>query len=101
MEKRRVVVTGLGMVSPVGLNVKESWDNILAGKSGVETISSFDASGFTTQISGSVRNFDVTDYMPAKEARKMDTFIHFGIAAAKQAFDDSGIEVTDANAHRI
>lgn len=101
MGKRRVVVTGLGMVSPVGLNVKESWDNILAGKSGIETISAFDASGFTTHISGSVRNFDVTDYMPAKEARKMDTFIHFGIAAAKQAFDDSGVEVTDENAHRI
>lgn len=101
MGKRRVVVTGMGMVSPVGLSVKESWGNILAGKSGVETITSFDMSGYSTQFAASVKNFDVTEYMSAKEARKMDPFIHFGIAAAKQAMDDSGIEVTDENAHRI
>ena len=101
MSKRRIVVTGLGMISPVGLDVKESWENILAGKGGVDTITSFDASGFTTGFAASVKNFDVTNYISAKEAKKMDPFIHYGIAAAKQALDDSGLEVTDENAHRI
>ncbi|MDH5593677.1 MAG: beta-ketoacyl-ACP synthase II [Gammaproteobacteria bacterium] len=101
MGKRRVVVTGLGMVSPVGLNVKDSWENILAGKGGVEIITSFDVDGFSTRFAASVKNFDVTEYMSAKEARKMDTFIHFGIAAATQAMNDSGLEVTEENAHRI
>ncbi len=101
MSTRRVVVTGLGIVSPVGNNVKDAWDNILAGKSGITTISHFDASDFATTFSGSVRDFDVTEYMSKKDARKMDTFIHYGIAAASQAFDDSGLEVTDENAHRI
>lgn len=98
---RRVVVTGLGIVSPVGLNIKESWDNILAGKSGITPITHFDASAFATQFSGAVKGFDVTEYMSAKDARKMDTFIHYGIAAGTQALKDSGLEVTDANAHRI
>lgn len=98
---RRVVVTGLGIVSPVGLNIKDSWDNILAGKSGITPITHFDASGFATQFSGSVKDFDVTEYMLAKQARKMDTFIHYGIAAGTQALKDSGLEVTEANAHRI
>jgi 3-oxoacyl-[acyl-carrier-protein] synthase II len=98
---RRVVVTGLGIVSPVGLNLKDSWDNILAGKSGITPITHFDASAFATQFSGSVKDFDVTEYMSAKDARKMDTFIHYGIAAGTQALKDSGLEVTEANAHRI
>ncbi|WP_232020262.1 beta-ketoacyl-ACP synthase II [Sulfuriflexus mobilis] len=98
---RRVVVTGLGIVSPVGLNIKNSWDNILAGKSGITPITHFDASAFATQFSGSVKEFDVTEYMSAKEARKMDTFIHYGIAAGTQALKDSGLEVTEENAHRI
>jgi 3-oxoacyl-[acyl-carrier-protein] synthase II len=98
---RRVVVTGLGIVSPVGLNIKDSWDNILAGKSGITPITHFDASTFATQFSGSVKDFDVTEYMSAKDARKMDVFIHYGIAAGTQALKDSGLEVTDANAHRI
>lgn len=101
MSIRRVVVTGLGIVSPVGNNVKTAWDTILAGKSGITTISHFDASAFTTQFSGSVRDFDVTEYISKKDARKMDTFIHYGIAAATQAFKDSGLEVTEENAHRM
>ncbi|MFQ5488010.1 MAG: beta-ketoacyl-ACP synthase II [Gammaproteobacteria bacterium] len=100
-EKRRVVITGLGMVSPVGLNVKESWDNILAGKSGIGPITHFDVSAFTTRFGGSVKNFKVTDYLSAKEARKMDVFIHYGIAAGKQAIEDAGLEINDDNAHRI
>jgi len=98
---RRVVVTGLGLVTPVGLNVKDSWDNILAGKSGITPITHMDASSFATRFSGSVRDFDITDYISAKEARRMDTFIHYGIAAGTQALNDSGLEVTDENAHRI
>ena len=101
MSKRRVVVTGMGMLSPVGNSVEESWKNILAGKSGVETISAFDASGFSTQFSASVKNFDVTNIMSGKDARKMDSFIHYGIAAAIEAIEDSGIEATEENAFRI
>lgn len=101
MGNRRVVVTGLGMVSPVGLNVAESWENILAGKSGITRITHFDASAFATQFSGAVSGFDVTEYMSAKEARKMDPFIHYGMAAGQQAFEDSGLEVNEQNAHRI
>ena len=98
---RRVVVTGLGLVTPVGLNVKDSWDNILAGKSGITPITHFDVSEFSVRFSGSIRNFDITDYISAKDARRMDTFIHYGIAAGTQALNDSGLEVTDENAHRI
>ena len=98
---RRVVVTGLGLVTPVGLNVKDSWDNILAGKSGITPITHFDVSEFSVRFSGSIRNFDITDYISAKDARRMDTFIHYGIAAGTQALKDSGLEVTDENAHRI
>ena len=101
MANRRVVVTGMGMLSPVGNSVEESWKNILAGKSGVETISSFDASAFATTFSASVKNFDVTSIMSAKDARKMDSFIHYGIAAAIEAIEDSGLETTEENAHRI
>lgn len=89
------------MVSPVGLNVKESWENILAGNSGIAPITHFDASDFSTRFGGSVKGFDVTTVMTAKDARKMDTFIHYGIAAAKEAIEDSGLEVTEANAERI
>jgi 3-oxoacyl-[acyl-carrier-protein] synthase II len=101
LEKTRVVVTGLGMVSQLGLSVKQSWDAILAGKSGVKTIDMFDASAFTSQISGTVRGFDATQYVSAKEARKMELFIQYAIAASVQAIDDAGLEVTDKNAHRI
>jgi 3-oxoacyl-[acyl-carrier-protein] synthase II len=89
------------MLTPVGNTVEESWTNIVAGKSGIAPITAFDASGFSTRISGSVKNFEPTDYLSVKEVKKMDSFIHFGIAAGIQALDDSGFEVTEANAERI
>ncbi len=98
---RRVVVTGLGMVSPVGLNVAESWQNLLAGRSGIAPITAWDVSAFSTRFGGSVKDFDITEYLPAKDARKMDPFIHYGMAAGIEAFADSGIEVSDENAERI
>jgi 3-oxoacyl-[acyl-carrier-protein] synthase II len=101
LSKRRVVITGLGLLTPVGNTVEESWKNIVAGKSGIASITAFDASAFSARISGSVKNFDPLDYIPKKEIKKMDAFIHYGLAAGIQALDDSGIEVTDANAERI
>lgn len=101
MSKRRVVVTGLGMVSPVGLNVKTSWDSILAGKSGIGPITHFDVSNYAVQFGGSVRDFDVSAIMSSKDARKMDVFIQYGIAAAVEAVADAGLEVTEVNAERI
>ncbi len=101
MAKRRVVVTGLGMVCPMGLNVQESWENILAGKSGIAPIDHFDTSSFSVRIGGSVKNFEVAKYLDSKEAKKMDTFIHYGIAAGQQAIEDSGLEITEENAWRI
>jgi 3-oxoacyl-[acyl-carrier-protein] synthase II len=98
---RRVVVTGLGIVSPVGLNVGDSWANILAGRSGIAPITHFDVSAFAVRFGGSVRDFDVTRYVPAKESRKMGAFIHYGIAAGCQAIEDAGLEVTEGNAQRI
>ncbi len=100
-EKRRVVITGLGMVCPVGLNVSDSWANILAGKSGIRALNHFDVERFSTRFGGSVWDFDITAYMTAKQAKKMDPFMHYGVAAGHQAFIDSGLEVTDENAHRI
>ena len=101
MSKRRVVITGLGAVTPVGLNVKETWNNILSGKSGVAPLTIFDTASFPVHFGASVKNFDITTIIPRKEAKKMDTFIHYGIAAGKEAIDDSGIEVTEQNAGRI
>jgi 3-oxoacyl-[acyl-carrier-protein] synthase II len=99
--QRRVVITGLGLVSPVGNNVGEAWDNLLAGRSGIATITKFDHSGLGVHFAGEVKGFNVEDYISAKEARHMDTFIHYGIAAGTQAFKDSGLTVTDANSERI
>jgi 3-oxoacyl-[acyl-carrier-protein] synthase II len=99
--RRRVVVTGLGLISPVGNDVNSAWDNLLHGKSGIATISKFDSSGLSVHFAGEVKNFNIEDYISAKEARHMDTFIHFGIAAGTQAFKDSGIDVTEANSERI
>ncbi len=101
MSKRRVVVTGLGLLTPVGNNVEDSWKNIVAGKSGIAPITAFDASEFPVRISGSVKDFDASQYISPKDMKKMDAFIHFGIAAGIQALDDSGIEVTEENAFRI
>lgn len=100
MSKRRVVVTGLGIVSPVGNSIKTAWDNITAGNSGIGPITSFDASEFPVRFGGEVRDFDVADYIPKKDARRMAEFIHFGIAAACQAIADAGFEIDDSNASR-
>jgi 3-oxoacyl-[acyl-carrier-protein] synthase II len=99
--KRRVVVTGLGVVSPVGIGVQASWSDLIAGKSGITRITKFDASNFSSQIAGEVKGFDVSQYLPAKEARRMDTFIQYGMAAGIEAVKDSGIIVTEENAERI
>ena len=99
--KRRVVVTGLGVVSPVGIGVQPAWSNLIAGKSGITRITKFDPSNFSSQVAGEVKNFDVSQYLPAKEARRMDTFIQYGLAAAIEAVKDSGIEATEENAERI
>ena len=101
MSKRRVVVTGLGMLSPLGNDVNTTWNNILAGKSGIGPITSFDASEFATQFAGEVKDFDVESYIPKKETKKMDKFIQFGIAAGKQALAHSGLVITPENAARV
>ena len=101
MSERRIVVTGLGLVSPVGLDVASGWENILAGKSGIQPITHFDIAPFSVRFGGPIYGFDVEQYIPKKEARKMDAFIHYGIAAGTQAIKDSGIEITEANAKRI
>ena len=101
MAKRRVVVTGVGIVSPVGSTVETAWTNILAGRSGIGPITTFDVSGFPVRIGGSVKDFQVEQYLNLKEAKKMDTFIHYGIGAAVQAIRDSGLVITEANAERI
>lgn len=101
LSKRRVVVTGLGMVTPLGLSVESTWQGILAGKSGVAPITHFDAADLNCKICACVKDFDPTVYMSEKEARKCDIFIQYGMAAAAQAIKDSGLEVTEANAHRI
>ncbi|MES9831197.1 MAG: beta-ketoacyl-ACP synthase II [Candidatus Thiodiazotropha sp. LLP2] len=101
MTARRVVITGLGMVAPVGLDVDSAWKNIQAGKSGIQPITHFDVEPFSTQFGGPIYGFEVTDYIPKKEAKKMDKFIHYGVAAGIQAIKDSGLEVTDENADRI
>jgi len=98
---RRVVVTGLGIISPVGNDIATAWENVVAGRSGIGLVTRFDASSFPTRIAGEVKGFDVSAYMSPKEARHFDTFIHYGIAAGTQALRDSGLEVTDANADRV
>ncbi len=101
MSRRRVVITGLGIVSPVGSTIAPAWENILAGRSGIRRIEAFDASQFPVQISGSVRGFNADDYIAPKEQKKMDTFIHYGIGAGVQAINDAGLEITDENATRV
>jgi 3-oxoacyl-[acyl-carrier-protein] synthase II len=101
LSRRRVVVTGLGIICPIGNTVADAWSSALAGKSGVGRITQFDASTLSSQIAGEVKNFDIAAYLSPKEARRMDRFIHFGIAAGVQALRDSGLEVTEANATRI
>ncbi|HEU5282385.1 MAG TPA: beta-ketoacyl-ACP synthase II [Burkholderiales bacterium] len=101
MSKRRVVVTGLGIVSPVGIGVAEAWSNVLAGRSGLTRITRFDASPFASQIAGEVKGFEVAKYLPAKEARRFDLFVHYGTAAAIEAVQDAGIQADERNAERI
>ena len=101
MSKRRVVVTGLGIISPVGNSVKHSWDNILNGVSGIDYLTNLDTEGQVVTFGGSVKDFDICDYISPKDAKKMDIFIHYGMAAGIQAIEDSGIEVTEENAERI
>ena len=96
MSRRRVVVTGLGLISPVGNSVAEGWSNLVAGRSGIATITKFDASAFACRFAGEVKGFNVEDYIPAKEARHMDTFIHYGMAASIQAVRDAGLATGDA-----
>lgn len=101
MSRRRVVITGMGMLSPLGNDVPSSWQGILAGRSGIGLIEHMDLSAYSTRFGGSVKNFDVEQYLPAKEARKLDLFIQYGLAASFQAVRDSGLEINDANRERI
>jgi 3-oxoacyl-[acyl-carrier-protein] synthase II len=101
LSRRRVVVTGLGIVCPIGNTVAEAWASVLAGKSGIQRITRFDAGSLSSQIAGEVQNFDVGAYLSPKEARRMDRFIHLGLAAGIQSIRDSGIQVSEANATRI
>ena len=101
MSNRRVVVTGLGLISPCGNTVAEGWAKVRDGISGITPIDQYDASAFSTRFAGTIRNFDPTAYMEAKEARKCDTFMHYGIASCMQVMQDSGLQVTETNAHRI
>lgn len=101
VSKRRVVVTGLGVVSPVGIGVNTAWTNLVAGKSGISKITKFDTTAFASTIAGEVKDFNAEDFISAKDARRMDTFIQYGLAAGIEAFKDSGIEVTEENAERI
>ena len=98
---RRVVVTGLGMLSPLGNDPETTWQNLLLGQSGISNIDYFDTSDYPTKFAGLVKNFNAQDYMERKEAKKMDLFIQYGVAAGVQAFKDSGLEINEENAHRI
>jgi 3-oxoacyl-[acyl-carrier-protein] synthase II len=101
MSKRRVVITGMGIVSPVGNTVAQAWGNILAGKSGINSLTNIDTQGQSVTFGGSVKNFEITDYLSPKDAKKMDTFIHYGMAAGIQAIEDCGIEINEQNCERI
>ena len=101
MPKRRVVVTGLGIVSPVGNGIRDAWENLLAGRTGVGPITRFDAALLPTRIAAEVKGFNAADWMPVKETRRADTFIHYGIAATRMALDDAGLVIDDANAERV
>jgi len=101
LSKRRVAITGLGIVSPLGIGITENWQNVVAGNSGIATLSHFDATGYPSTIAGEVKNFDVSKFISEKEARRMDRFIQLGIVAAMEAIEDAGLEASEANAERI
>ena len=98
---RRVVVTGMGIISPVGNDIDTAWSNVCEGRSGIGPIEGMDASEFSTRIAGEVRDFDIGNFIPLRDARRMDTFMHYGIASCVEAVKDSGLEVTEENGHRI
>ncbi|MFC1867244.1 beta-ketoacyl-ACP synthase II [Thermodesulfobacteriota bacterium] len=99
--KRRVVVTGLGMVSPLGIGVEKNWESVCAGKSGVGPLTKFDPSPFTSQIAGEVKDFNSEDFMDKQMARRFDIFIHYGVASARMAMEDSGLKINSSNCHRV
>ena len=101
MSKRRVVVTGMGIISPLGLDLASNWDGICNGRSGISMVEGFDAATYPTRIAGEIRGFDITQWVNPKDAKKMDHFLHYGMAASLMAKDDAGLEVTEANAERI
>lgn len=101
MDKKRVVVTGVGLITPLGVGVEDSWNSIIAGRAGIRRITQFDSSNFPTQIAGEVEGFNPEDYIEPKEIKKMDRFIHFAIAAATMAINDSGLKITDGNAEKV
>ena len=101
MTRRRVVVTGMGMLTPLGCSVDSTWAGIVAGKSGISLIDHFDTDNYSTRFAGIIRDFDVESYMPAKEARRLDEFVQYGLAAGVQAMEDSGLVITEENAHRV
>ena len=101
MKERRVVITGMGIVSPVGNGLDEAWNNVRDGVSGIGQIEDFDTSTFATRIGGTIKNFEVTDYLAPKDVRKTDPFIHYGVAASVDAIKHSGLEITAENGHRI
>src|SRR5512141_2081685 len=100
MPRRRVVITGLGIVSPVGTGIAQAWQNILAGRSGIAPITRFDASAFPSRIAGEVKDFDVSRWLSAKEARRYDTFIHYGLVATMEAVHDAGLDAYDGDKDR-
>jgi 3-oxoacyl-[acyl-carrier-protein] synthase II len=101
LKQRRVVITGMGIISPVGNRLEEAWSNVCEGVSGIQLIEDFDPSSFSTRIGGMIRNFDASDYMPSKDVRRTDPFIHYGIAASIEAVKHSGLEITEENGHTI
>jgi len=101
LKQRRVVITGMGIISPVGNRLEEAWSNVCEGVSGIQLINDFDTSSFSTRIGGMVRNFDASDYMPSKDVRRTDPFIHYGIAASIEAIKHSGLEITEKNGHTV
>src|SRR5207253_10905144 len=101
MSRRRVVVTGMGIVSPVGIGVSAAWTNILAARSGIALITRFDASAFPSRIAGEVKNFDVTQYLSGKEARRYDTFVHYGLVATMEAVKDAGLDGYTGDLERV
>ena len=99
--KRRVVITGLGIISPVGNDIPTAWDNIVNGRSGIGRITRFDPSALTAQIAGEVKGFELAPYISVKEAKQMDTFIHYGVVAGMQAWQDCGLDINSIDAERV